>query len=162
MEESDQPVDGLLEEPEAPPTTFPLVGVDKTPTAEALAAGLHGNGSWDLTDDSIERAYAEVHQAKKAEADERRQFFNEKAKDALADAIDYHHRIVKRGLLVMDRIEGEEDYKPSRADMAILGMAFKSSKELADRGMGRAATASGDEASTTSILSLIQRRAPDA
>lgn len=161
MDDSVEDPDIIVEPPEPSPAAFPAVGRSLVPTAEDLAAGRHGNGAWDLTDASIERAYAEVHEAKKAEKDERRQFFNERAKDALADAIDFHHRIVRRGLEVMDALDADPT-KVTQKDMAILGMAQKSSKELADRGMGRAVAGNSEESTHTSILTLIQRKQPDA
>lgn len=162
MEERVDPADVTVEGPEEAPERFPIVGRDKTPTPEDLAAGRHGNGAWDLTDASVEIAYAEVQQAKKQDADERRKFFNEAAKDALADAILFHHRIVKRGLDVMDRIEKADEERPVTAkDMQVLAMAQKSSKELADRGIGRAAATQTEQGGTKSLLALI-RREPNA
>lgn len=166
MEDSDRD-DELLrgvvegsEEPSKP--AFPVIGVDRTPTARMIAEGHIGNGAWNLTDDSVQIAYEEHHQAVKDERDERRKFFNESAKDALADAITFHHRIVKKGLEVMDRIEIPiEDHPVTQKDMKILDMAAKSSKELADRGMGRA-TAAVQESSSKSFLSLLSVRKPDA
>lgn len=157
MEERVDPADIEVEEPET--ASFPLVGRDKTPDAEQLARGAHGNGSWDLTDASVEVAYAEVHQAKKEAQDERRHFFNEAAKDALLDAIQLHHRIVRRGLEVMDKIEsGAEDDPVTAKDMAVLSMAQKSSKELADRGIGKSKSVSEDQGARTTILALLHNK----
>lgn len=154
MEERVDPADVTVEGPERDSPAFPLVGRDKTPTPADLAAGRHGNGSWDLTDASVEVAYQEVQEAKRAERDERRTFFHEKAKDALEDAVKLHHGIIRRGLAVMALIEADETV--SAKDMQILAMAQKSSKELVDRANGRAATAAKDENTTRSFLSIIK------
>jgi hypothetical protein len=124
-----------------------------------LAQGAHGNGSWDLTSEAYEASRVEIHQQIKAQKDERRHFFNEAAKDALLDAIKLHHRLVQRGLDVMDRIENPvEDAPVTAKDMAILSMAQKSSKELADRGMGKP-KAIEEEGTTGSILLKLTRKA---
>ena len=141
------------------PLDFPVVGTDLTPTPEMIAAGTLGNGSWDVTSEAYEASRVEVHQQIKAQKDERRHFFNEAAKDALLDAIQLHHRLVKRGIDVMDRIENPvEDAPVTAKDMQILNMAQKSSKELADRGMGKP-KAVEEEGSTTSILTMLTRKA---
>lgn len=150
---SDEPVEGVVE----PPVAFPVVGEDKTPTAEQIARGAFGNGSWDLTDASVEIAYAERAKQIKEDKDERRRFFNESAKDALADAIRLHHSIVKQGLAVMEKIENGE--APTAKEMSVLAMAQKSSKELADRGMGRA-TVAQPEQEREGLLALLVRKAP--
>lgn len=156
MEERIDPADVHVEGPESDSQPlFPVVGVDRTPTAEDIAAGRFGNGAWNLTDDSVQVAYQQRHRQIQADRDERRNFFNEEAKDALADAIKLHHKIVKRGLEVMEKLEKGET--PSRADMAILTMAQKSGKEIADRGMGRA-TAAQQDTHTESILTMIANK----
>ena len=150
-EPSESPSEGL----------FPLVGVDRTPTPEQIAEGRIGNGSWDLTSSAYEVAQAEIRQQIKADKDERRHFFNEEAKDGLLNAIRFHNRIIDHGHKVMDKVEkGDPDDRPHSSDMQILKMAQASSKELADRGMGRAKAAQ-EEGTTTSLLTLIQRKAPE-
>lgn len=153
---SDEPVEGAVR-PSEP--FFPVVGTDRTPTPEMIAQGVIGNGAWDLTDASVEIAYAERARQIKEDRDDRRKFFNESAKDALADAIKLHHSIVKQGLKVMEKIEKDE--APTQKEMAVLAMAQKSSKELADRGMGRA-TAAREDIQKEGLLSLLVRKAPDA
>ena len=156
MEDSDLSPDEPVEAPVGDPEPlWPVVGVDRTPTPEMIARGAFGNGAWDLTDASVELAYEQRAQQIKEDKDERRKFFNEAAKDALADAVLFHHRIVKRGLEVMDKVENGDPL--SRTDSAILQMAQKSSKELADRGMGRA-TAAQQETAETGLLSLLIRK----
>lgn len=156
-------LEGVIEPSQTvPKPSFPVVGTDRTPTPEMLAKGVHGAGSWNLTDDSVQVAYEEHHRQVKEDKDERRRFFNESAKDALADAIKFHHQIVLKGLEVMERVnEPDEDKPVTSKDMSILSMAQKSSKELADRGMGRAAAAQ-QESENKSFLSMLTVRKPDA
>lgn len=162
MDDSDRELDELLEAPEPPPVAFPVVGESIVPTAEDIAQGRFGNGAWDFRGDDVQRAYMEVHQQKTADRDERRKFFHESAKDALADAVKLHHSIISRGLDIMARInEPDEDRPITRYDMQILSMAQKSSKELTDRANGRAATASSDESTSSSLLQIIERRDPN-
>lgn len=147
-----------VEAPESDPQPlWPIVGPDITPTPEMIARGAFGNGAWDLTDASVELAYEQRAAQIKEDKDERRKFFNEAAKDALADAIEFHHRLVKRGLEIMEKVEAGEAL--SRTDTTILQMAQKSTKELADRGMGRA-TAAQQESAETGLLSLLIRKDP--
>lgn len=157
--ELEEPDEAPAEAPESPSElSLPVVGVDKAPTPQQIAEGRVGNGAWNLTDPAYEAARVEIHQQIKADKDERRHFFNEKAKDGLLDAIKLHHSIIKQGLKVMEKIENpSDDDKVTSKDMAILSMAQKSSKELADRGMGRA-TAAQEESSTTSLLALITKK----
>lgn len=147
---------GSVEPPESPSEPFfPVVGVDRTPTARMIAEGRIGNGAWDLTDTAIEAARIETHQIMRAEKDERRKVFNEAAKDALLDSVRLHHALVKRGLEVMERVNNPiEDAPVTQKDLTILSMAQKSSKELADRGMGKAKGATED-VETHSVLSML-------
>lgn len=158
MDDSADNPDLVVEGPESDSPAFPQVGRDLVPSPAQIAAGRIGNGAWDLTDASVERAQYEIHQAKRAERDERRQFFHESAKDALADAIKLHHSIIRRGNDVMARLEDPDEDRPVTAkDMQVLAMAQKAAKELTDRAIGRAGQAATEESSSTHILTLIQR-----
>ena len=150
-------IDDADVEVEGPDELFPSVGRDLTPTMADLEAGKHGNGAWELADpEHVKVAYQEVHAQKQKDRDERRHFFNEEAKDALLDSILLHHRIVKRGLEVMDKLENEPAEVTAK-DMQVLTMSQKSAKEVADRGMGRA-KASQEETSTVGLLALLTRK----
>jgi len=137
-------------------TEFPQAGRDLTPTTAQLALGKIGNGSWKLTDGSVQAAYAEVHQQKKEDQDERREFFNERAKDGLVDAIDLHHRLIKQGQKVMDKLESDDpEVRVNHVDLAILGKAQSAAKELTDRAAGKAKTSSDTVETTTGLAFLL-------
>lgn len=136
------------EEPLTPPLegvvepSFPQVGLDLTPSPEQIARGAHGNGSWDLSSGSTQLAVAqfEVQQQKKADKDERREIFNERAKAGIVDSIDLLHRLVKRAALVMDKVEAEDpEDKVTSVDLVLLEKGRVAAKELMDRGVGKSA-----------------------
>lgn len=135
-----------------PTPEFPVVGDIVEPSQEDIRAGRFGNGAWALTDSSVQEAQTLVHEAKKALADEREKFFHEEAKDALKESIEYHRRIVRMGDNVLDKIEANE--APSRAEMAVLSQAQKSSSWLADRGIGKPKQVS-ERTETKTLLSAL-------
>ncbi len=119
-----------------PPPSFPQAGLDKTPSPEQIAAGNHGNGSWNLNDTSVQQAWQEVHQHKRELADERTRHFHEKSKDALTSAVDLHSRIIEHGRAVMDKLEAGE--KVSNAELNILAKAQASANKLISESTGKA------------------------
>lgn len=156
MSTEDEILSGEILEPESA-TLFPDVGIDKTPTPEMIAKGRVGMGSWNLTDGSVEEAMAKRHEAVKERRDEREQFFNEKAKDGIADAIDLNHRIIKRGQTIMDKIEkADPDDRVTGTEMQILKMAQTASKELTDRAIGKSKQTSESKSTATSFEFLIE------
>lgn len=144
------PDDNRSPEPDGP--LFPVVGDIVEPTPEAIAQGRFGNGSWTLTDTSIEQAQQAVHEAKQERKDERERFFHEEAKDALRESIEYHRRIVRMGDAVLDKIEAGDS--PSRAEMSVLSQAQKSAVELVNRGIGKPKQMS-EHKEEKSILSVL-------
>lgn len=137
--------------PETEPSlSFPQAGRDLTPSAEMLAKGKHGNGAWNLTDGSVQAAYAETHQIKKEMQDERRHHFNEEAKDALSDAVRLHKRVIDAAHRIMDKMEAGEE-RVNGAELSILNKGLASAKELADRATGKARTS----AETTEVHSTL-------
>lgn len=119
-----------------------------------IARGLHGNGAWNLTDGSVQAAYEETHRIKKEMEDDRRDHFQEKAKDALSDAVDLHHRIIRMGQRVMDKLEIED--KVSSNEMKVLSMSQKSSIELTDRATGKAKQQSEHVEKKSTLMFLIE------
>lgn len=134
---------------------FPEVGEDATPTQEMIVRGAFGNGSWNLKDGSVDAAYEAAYAAKKEERDQRQHFFNENAKDALKDSIEYHHSIVRQAQLVIDKIARGEEV--SKIEQHLLKLGQSSALEIANRGLGKAKQIS-EHTEHKSLLSLIVKR----
>lgn len=152
MSDDEIEIEVEVEDP-GPPPSFPQAGRDLTPSPEAILAGRHGNGAWNLTDSSVQIAYHERHQQKKEAEDARLDHFNNEAKDALSKAVRLHSRVIDAASTIMDKIELGE--KVNGAELNILAKGLASARELTDRAAGKARTSTDTVSEVSGLAFLI-------